>query len=245
MQLAVPPLMLSVALVIFMHRGQKLGTATGMFYQHDGKRFLVTAKHILEGMNGACAVADQLKVIAHVDQSNLNKTTELFLSLYSADASPLWKRGENTDLALVPIAEADSQSLVQTWIDEDNYLPNDVVLMPGELTIAIGFPKGVGDNINCLPLCYTGGVSSSFGIHYQGKPIFYVNIDLASGMSGCPIFTQSQSVSVFQNVNIVLLDKGPYFLGIHSSSGGTIADPRSLQLSSVTYASELKSLASQ
>jgi hypothetical protein len=241
----ISPILMAAVLVIFMHSGQRDGTATAMLYKQNGKFFLVTAKHILEGMNGKCPNADQIKVLVHENSMDAGKIRELILPLKNEDGTTRWKGSAGLDIALVPLPETEVNNINQLWISVDDLLPDSVTLMAGEPIVVVGFPRGVADSLNTLPFAFSAGIASAFGIHVLNQPEFYIDRDLVEGMSGSPAFTKGGAIRAYKNQQLISLDENQnYFLGIHCNAKYN-KERGDLSLSSITYASEIKKLASE
>lgn len=52
----------------------------------------------------------------------------------------------------------------------------------------IGYPEGLYDSVNCLPIARRGMMATLGYIDYEGKPEFLIDATVLTGSSGSPVF---------------------------------------------------------
>lgn len=63
----------------------------------------------------------------------------------------------------------------------------------GSQLLAVGYPEGLYDMVNNLPIGRGAFLASKYTIWFDGKPCFLVDSYLPKGMSGSPILTATAS----------------------------------------------------
>ena len=182
--------------------GKSLSVGTGFVYEVDTDagivQSLITNKHVLEG-------ADRLSVTM----------------IRGDDAAPLL--GEGTTINIDPFDEKGWVGHPEPHVDvaamplidvlgamaKNNARPFFRSLSPAmmastelledldaiESVTFIGYPNGLYDSANLLPIARRGATATPVGVDYQGKPAFLIDASVFPGSSGSPVF---------------LLDKGIY-----------------------------------
>lgn len=81
-------------------------------------------------------------------------------------------------------------------------LPNDTLLKAItaiEEVYMVGYPKGIWDAINNIPIVRKGTTATPFFLDYQGKKEFLLDISIFQGSSGSPIVLYDPgSISILQ-----------------------------------------------
>ena len=106
----------------------------------------------------------------------------------------------NIDLCIMPMAslldQAEKKRLRVYYkaFDEKMIPSNDLwsSFLAIEEVLMIGYPNGLWDNVNNLPIVRMGQTATPLKIDYQGKPEFLVNIPAFPGSSGSPIILYNQ-----------------------------------------------------
>ena len=184
-------------------------TGTGFFFEfrtEDNKHIpvIITNKHVVDGKREA-----QVRFFLHTKENgNLaaeNLNTSLYTEWYSHPSQdlcfcfvgPLFeiiKEKKKKDIFYIPITE----DLV--W---DNNKLEDLSAI--EDIVMVGYPKGLWDKENNLPLFRRGITSSHPAIDFNDKNIGVVDMACFPGSSGSPIF--------ILNENGYKDKKGNFFMG--------------------------------
>ena len=67
---------------------------------------------------------------------------------------------------------------------------------PLEEIIFVGYPIGLYDERNLLPITRQGITATHPGIDYQGRPIFLIDASVFPGSSGSPVFLHKPGLSL-------------------------------------------------
>ncbi len=250
MQSPVPidALVTSVTMIQMMARGRasepcKVGSASGFFFEHNGRKFLVTNRHVTVDENSSF-YPDQLEIRVHVSQTSMIPTRDIILPLYDDERRPIWIDSHRTrvDLAAIEIGHALKDSdVIQFW-NSQRFLPQDVRLELGDETLVIGYPMEFHDTAHYLPIVRSSTIATPFRAYFQGQPIFLIDANLHPGTSGSPVIVPS---SEFQHMISGEIRPGifpSYLLGVNSGEYSVAGV--SLGLNAVWYADLLVAMIS-
>lgn len=170
---------------------------TGFFFQfnEDEKTkqsvpAIVTNKHVIEG-------AVRGEFLIHIQDSDGNplptKNETFILDNFAARWIP--HPDKDTDLCVMPIAplvrDAQSRKLNLFYISLDkNLIASDVELTEldaFEKVVMIGYPIGLWDSSNNMPLFRGGATATHPGHDYEGKSQFLIDAACFPGSSGSPV----------------------------------------------------------
>lgn len=137
---------------------------------------------------------------------------------------------DDIDLAITPIgpllkkiAKEKAQPVFLRALPS-TLIPSETViskLLPMEEVIFIGYPEGLYDTVNLLPIVRRGTTATPLRYDYEGRPQFLIDASVFPGSSGSPV---------------VICNEGMY-----STPGGMVAGKRSFLLgimSEVLYTTE-------
>ena len=182
------------------------GLGTGFIFIHNvgGVRypFLVTNKHVVAG-----AVNGQVTFIqGDGGQPRLGAGHQLKID----DFARMWfgHPGEKIDVAIAPLApllEHMSKGGISIFFRgiENSLVPSDERLSKLdalEEVVFIGYPTGIWDRKNLLPVIRKGITATPVGVDFQGEKQFLIDASVFPGSSGSPVFL--------------------YNAGIHAEKGG-------------------------
>lgn len=138
------------------------------------------------------------------------------------------------DLCAMPIAEVQKLTVEKTS-KEPFYLPLDSGIMPSQSDIdgligmeevkMIGYPNGLWDELNNMPLYRKGVLASNYKFDWNGKKEFIVDLSVFPGSSGSPVFLLDESgyktkkATIFGSTRFKLLGI-VYKTFLHHISGG-------------------------
>ena len=200
-------------------------TGTGFFFAFgkDGERnvpAIVTNRHV---------IADAVKGRFHLTVRNslggpkVGTTVAAELDNFEARWTP--HPDANIDLCVMPIAplvrEAESQGRSPFYVSLDESLvPTDDELSAldvSESITMVGYPNGLWDRVNNMPIFRRGATATHPAFDWNGKPEFIIDAACFPGSSGSPVF---------------LFDVGGY----SDKRGNTIVGRGRLKLLGVLYA---------
>jgi S1-C subfamily serine protease len=219
--MAINEIMLTVSLVIQLHGGAQIGTASGFFFESNDKLFFVTNVHVVRGDKVA---PDVLRLRLHTDAADATKNDDYDIPLFDAAKAPVWKTDPQSSEADVAAIQLDKSKLSQKFVlkawSAANFLPKKYTMQPGEDVFIIGFPLGVSDFPHNLAVLRGGMVASAYGVNFQDKPLFLTDINLPPGTSGSPVVSKPKSTWLNEENGSTELNAGLtyYFLGVHSGT---------------------------
>lgn len=197
-----------------------VGQGTGFIYTLASNEetiipLLVTNRHVIDGMNEASFA------ITKSDTDGNPIFGELFYG-HSERKDWICHPNKDIDLAVLPVANIFHQateagaapffvSLSENDIADENYLAEmDAV----ENIIMVGYPTGVYDAKNNLPVTRRGITASRIGLQYNGKPEFLIDCACFPGSSGSPVFQLDSGPRITREGNTHLGGFRFKFLGI-------------------------------
>ncbi|KAL0210054.1 hypothetical protein P9112_010138 [Eukaryota sp. TZLM1-RC] len=190
-------------------------TGTGFFYRFDvsGDEFIpviITNEHVIAG----CSSYSFVFTLAN-DKNEPVIGSHYPITLSSQDSLSWTKHpDDNIDLALMPVkplvsfAESQGVKLFYSPLNQ-NCIPTHEQLtkLSGiENIIMIGYPNGIWDGANNMPIIRRGITATSPKLDYEKQPIFLIDCACIPGSSGSPV---------------LIFDQGPY-----SSNGSLIFGSR-------------------
>ena len=173
-----------------------ISTGTGWFFSFkfgDGKQvpIIITNHHVIEGSS---------KGIFQLTRANPDGTPQIgkFENIVIDNFEKNWFHHpkKEVDLCFMPIAplfhEANKQgiSFFYRHIDE-NLLPSEQLL--SDLTaleeiLMIGYPVGLWDSVNNMPIFRKGITATHPNLNYEGREEFLIDAACYPGSSGLPVF---------------------------------------------------------
>lgn len=249
--MAINQIVATVSLVIQLKAGAVLGTATGFFYTRNDQLFFVTNQHVVRD-DAKGIVPDLLRLRLHTDPNDIGKSADFDIPLYVGDQR-VWKIDQahpEADIAVIKIdrAQIDGKFFVKAWSSQA-FIPKQYPLNPGEDVFIMGYPLGVYDVANNLPIFRNAMIASSYRVPFDGKPLFLTDANLHPGTSGSPVITKPKSTWVDDQGNTNLVTGTVYYLlGVHSATLGVIPAGRaeiSLGLGAAWYAELVEDIAAR
>ncbi|RLG75606.1 MAG: hypothetical protein DRO14_04395 [Thermoprotei archaeon] len=228
----------SVTPIITFCGKTRIGYATGFFYKDltTGDMYLITNRHVI--INETKQYFPEYIVIrVHIDRHDLTKNREVKIQLYK-NGKPIWIEHPNLsfdnqigaipDIVAIPV-QPENNWLVDP-LSKNIFPPLDIVLVPGDDLIVLGYPLGFYDEHHNLPIARRAALSSPFGVRFRGYPFFLVDAKLHVGTSGAPVFTKPTTAIVRKEKVEISSRPVTFFIGVHS------AIYPNLELSIVWYA---------
>ena len=175
------------------------GTGTGFIMNYQWSEdlygsFLITNKHVVDGTeNGRLTftVADQS---SEGPELSLGQTTSITLS----DDAWMWTGhpSADIDIAALPLVPVERQLNERGKTPFFRSIPTDSIpeqdalekLDAVEEVLFVGYPSGIYDRANNLPIFRKGITATSPSIDYEGKPTFLIDASVFPGSSGSPVF---------------------------------------------------------
>lgn len=200
-----------------------ISTGTGFFFRYDvGDQqypFIVTNRHVVEGAlsttftfhrdeGGKPVLGNSVPVVVEGDGMSLwfnHPDVNVDLAVYPLE--PLRqhtaKHGNNTFCSII------SESMIPSAFDISSLNALEEILF-------VGYPNGVWDSRNFLPVVRRGTNASPLSVDFDGKPQFIIDASVFGGSSGSPAFIVNHGSFIDRNGNTNFGSR-IYFLGVVSA----------------------------
>ena len=194
------------------------GIATGFCFQYNidkkgiGVRFFVTNKHVIENKH---------IITLHTPIANPDGTPDLTKRFTVQSLEKQWIKHESLDLALIPASgtfnemEKLGKPLAQKTFN-NSHIPSksqwedfDAI----EDIMFIGYPNGIWDSENMLPVLRTGTTASPVNHDWGNHPRFLIDAGVYPGSSGSPVFLYNRGNYVDKRGNTIISSRF-FLLGI-------------------------------
>ena len=214
---------------------QTIGSATGFFFIQQDNKYLITNKHVVApALN---YLPTSLKIKVHTNPNSLIQNRFIDIPLYDNVGNALWLEhptNATVDVVAINVSALMQQTDIIFYFSQNNFLPNNVLMMLMDSCAIIGYPLGFYDYVHNLPVTRKGAIASAYGSHFRGTPLFLVDAHLHPGTSGSPVILPSSSVR--QTAGGITLGHFPHYL-IGINSGEYKVGGNNLGLNAVWYAS--------
>ena len=190
----------------------RTATGTGFFFKlnDDGKHYvpvIVTNKHVVEG-----ALKGRFSLTTADEQGNPRNGAHKVIVIDGFEANWIRHPDPNIDLAVMPIAplidEARKSNIKIFFISLDKTLllsETDVSnLTAVEEVLMVGYPIGIWDSTNNLPVFRRGITATHPAKNYNGKNEFMIDAACFPGSSGSPVFLHNVGNYVDRSGNTII-----------------------------------------
>jgi hypothetical protein len=186
----VETLLLSTTPVTTFGAEGRLSSATGFFFERQGRRFVVTSRHVLLD-EASGHRPHRIEVEVHTDATDLTRTSVLSLLLYER-GTPVWSEATDSagpvDVAVIPLQPSVWPSQAVARCFQDIHLPASLdAVQVGANLLVPGYPLGFHDTVHRLPVVRSACVASAFGVRFQGQGYFLTDSRTHRGTSGAPV----------------------------------------------------------
>ena len=183
-------LLLSVTRVSTLLGIQQLTSATGFFFERDGRLFLVTNRHVVLD-EASDHRPDRLEIELHVDPENVAVTTGFAIPLYRG-TQPVWREGIDPAGTVDVVALQLERAALPDKLLLQPFTPNHLIEQLDEIEVGtrvliVGFPLGFHDTWHHLPVVRQAVIASAFGLRFQGQGYFLTDARMHRGTSGAPV----------------------------------------------------------
>lgn len=172
-----------------------VSSGTGFFYRftfdNNQVPVIVTNKHVVDGLDNlsfhfGLMRNDGKRVLGPAEVVTIQTST-----------FPVWRHPrQDVDIAIIPanpllvyISKKGKKPFFLS-MDEENLPPDWLVgkLLASTDILMVGFPNGLMDQANNLPLTRKGILATPYVADHDGSPNFVVDIAAFGGSSGSPVF---------------------------------------------------------
>lgn len=203
--------------------GGATGAGTGFFYTHvAGKEnypFVVTNKHVVMGMREGSLTLHQRQGNSPVLGTGFRLSISDWNQAWYGHPSP------EVDIAVCPFAPLEAGIKGQKGVDlfyksiGSANLPTEVQadkIDAIESVTFIGYPNGLWDSKNLLPIARRGSTASPISVDFEGKPTFLIDASVFGGSSGSPVFLLNQGIYT-ERTGGTILGSRLLFVGVIAS----------------------------
>lgn len=177
-------------------------SGTGFLFAHklaEDKHapFIVTNKHVVQGMqSGSLTFHQRIGDDPKLGTGFRLGITE-WLNVWFGHPSP------EIDIAVAPFLPLETHVKQQSGIDLFyRYVTTEMIpsaaqsaqLDAIESVTFIGYPNGVWDTKNLLPVARRGTTATPFTVDFEGSPRFLIDASVFGGSSGSPVFLLNQGM---------------------------------------------------
>ena len=220
---------------------QGLTSASGFFFERDGRLFVVTSRHVLfDGPSDH--KPDRIEIDVHTDARDLTRLATLSILLYRNGVATWHQARDSGGEVDVAALELDRNRMptgcaVQAFGPQHLSANFDQFGVGARLAIP-GFPLGFFDTLHHLPVVRQASIASYYGVRFQGLGFFLTDARMHRGSSGSPVLWRCEGARSDQ----------PRWslLGVHSSrmdmASRDTAQDESLGLNCAWYADVLMAL---
>lgn len=197
------------------------GSGTGFLFAHrvgDSKfvPFVVTNKHVVNGMQGGWLTFHQRRG----DEPNLGAGFRLEIGNWANSwfGHPM----PDIDIAAIPFAPLEAHIKRSYGIDlfyrfiDSGMLPTqeqEELFDAIESVTFVGYPNGIWDSKNLLPVARRGTTASPLAVDFEGTPRFVIDASVFGGSSGSPVFLINQGMITDKRGNSTLGSRA-LFVGV-------------------------------
>lgn len=196
------------------------GSGTGFFFSHKiGEHnypFVVTNKHVVTGMRESA--------LSFLQRTGTLPALGNGFRLRIDDCQQAWfgHPDPNVDIAICPFSPLESHIKQQNNVDLFyRCVSSDMIPTPQqaaqldavELVTFIGYPNGVWDSKNLLPVARRGTTASPIEVDFEGTPRFLIDASVFGGSSGSPVFVLNQGSWSSKNGGMVIGSRF-HFVGV-------------------------------
>jgi hypothetical protein len=175
---------------------QGLTSASGFFFERDGRLFLVTSRHVLFDAPSGHA-PDRIEINLHTDASDLTQLATLSILLH-LDGLTQWRQardsGGEVDVATLEIdRDAMPAGCVVRAFGPQHLAVGYDLFGLGDRLVIPGFPLGFFDTVHHLPVVRQASVASCYGVRFQGLGYFLTDARMHRGCSGSPVLARMEA----------------------------------------------------
>lgn len=193
------------------------GTGFIMSFDYDDGTcipVLVTNRHVLSGTHSIALI------LTYNDGGKPDLGNTKTVILPSSDA--IFHPNDNIDLAILPIGPKITELEASGFFPFLSFLPAKLIPTEEqwatfdaiETVVTVGYPEGLRDKVNNLPIMRSGITATHPAYDFQGKPEFLIDLPCFQGCSGSPVFIYNMGTYTDPRKKQVNVGSRIYFLGV-------------------------------
>jgi hypothetical protein len=191
----VETLLLSTVRVRTFSGQTELTNASGFFFAHASRLFLVSSRHVFfdELSNHK---PDRITIDVHVDAEDLAQCVTYSMLLYN-DGASVWRQAADlsgeVDVAVIEIGlDTFPANAVYTAFSEENICDSLEDVEIGSPMLIVGYPLGFHDTLHHLPVARHAINASPLSFRFQGMGYFLTDARTHRGTSGACVVMRSR-----------------------------------------------------
>lgn len=191
---------------------------TGFLYMHRQRLFVVTNKHVVKGITKGNMVLHQSLVEDEKSKPKLGFGHNVEFS----EANFIGHPTDDIDITVMNLSEvierlrqAGTPAYFKNIVEELRPKQEDIekFISPVEDVVFIGYPSGIWDTKNLMPVVRKGITATPYYIQFESSPIFLIDASVFPGSSGSPVFLYYAG-SYSDKTGGLYAGSKAYFLGI-------------------------------
>lgn len=219
---------LSSTPIVLLQDQTPVSLGTGFFFAHpiaEGQFVisLVTNYHVVTGSAPRRRQPPKGNAIQfEIRRADVDvvKVTRVRFPLLTSDGKKTWlscPTFPEADVAVVPLPLNQGMFETAPYCLDQATMDFDLTPFPGQSVSIVGYPWGLSDRVNKLPLWKTGHIASEPELDFDGDPKFLVDVTGRKGMSGAPVFAGHMHPYLTRSGQLRYKSSGK-LLGVYSSS---------------------------
>lgn len=210
-------------------------TGTGFFFRFIHSELkqtpvIITNKHVVEGFNVGSFSLTECK-----SDNTPNNLSHIKVDIEDLQSFIKYHPDPSVDLCAIPLAELIRQSQARGITIFNKYFDINVLPTKEQLSdltaiediIMIGYPNGIWDSVNNMPIIRRGITATHPRMDYRGKKEFVIDAACFPGSSGSPViiynpsgYTTSSGGNFFGVSRVLLM--GVLFAGPQYTTSGEL-----------------------
>lgn len=193
----------TVRIAAGVSQGQLASTGTGFFYQvthptsNLAKVLILTNKHVVRGAAVVQFVLSSAPSVADLDAQHQPIGRTDHPVIWPLAGNLIEHPDQSIDLCAIDITIPYGQILqsgrqLRSMCIDSSWLPSQqdrIGLRDIERALVIGYPIGLWDEHNNMPIARQGSTATHPLAHYAGKRNFLIDVAAFQGSSGSPVFS--------------------------------------------------------
>lgn len=189
---------------------------TGFFFVEKQQLFVVTNKHVVEGVESGSFLVHHIKE-DDPEQKPLKDSLSIFFTKDSFKGHP----NPNIDVAVMNITESINTFIEQGYTPLYTEITKELIpdsknikeiISPFEEVIFIGYPNGIWDSVNNLPIVRKGITATPYTVDFIGQAQFLIDASVFPGSSGSPVFIYADGT--YTKDGKIMYGERVYLIGI-------------------------------